>query len=318
MVFCGQCGLQLPPGTTQCPRCGASVDADVPAGEFHADDPTVASPAYTTRNPSNPSQPGLLPPTIPPAGGSQQKLVLGRDVPGYDYGTQASYEATNRVDAQNFATRAPNSLPSTPGIGSSYPGYGSPSGGNYPSQGASYPGFAPQGGFQQQSPGQYAQAQPPSNAKGRLVGLVLILIGLLFVLSAVVLFALQSNSVIGSTGGTGTPVATTAPTQQAQALIQEYYTDVNAHNYQAAYNLWKNNQQTFADFKSGYKNTFADTVSFGTISQQTDGTVQVTVTIKATERTSTGTQQSTYQGYYTVEPQSDGTWRIIGGNINRV
>ncbi len=318
MVFCGQCGLQLAPGNKICPRCGAAVESDIPIGDFHTDDPTVASPVYQVQNPS---QPGL-PPTAGPSTPPNPKLVLRSDNQGYDYGTQAAYDPTSRMDASNIANRAP--------------GYGMPSGGNYPPQaypdyrqsggayppvGASQSGFVPQAGtgYQQPYSEQRASTQS-SSSRGRSVGLVLILIGLLFVLAAVILFALQSNRVIGSSGGTSTPTTVSTPTitQQAQALIQEYYNDVNAQNYQAAYNLWKNSQQTYQDFADGYKNTLHDKITFGDPVVQSDGTVKVTVTVVATQKTSSGPQQTTYQGYYLVEQQNDNSWKIIGGNLVQV
>lgn len=152
------------------------------------------------------------------------------------------------------------------------------------------------------------------------MGLVLILIGLLFVLAAVVLFALQSNRVFGSNNDTSTPTAVTtpAPAQQAQAVVQAYYDNVNAHNYQTAYNLWKDNQQSFADFTNGYQNTLSDNITFGDPVVQSDGTVKVTVTVIATEKTASGSQQTTYQGYYLVAKQNDNTWKIVGANLARV
>jgi len=57
---------------------------------------------------------------------NQQKLIL-RSGPTSDYGTQAAYGPTSRVDAQqNYATHAPQT------------GYPTQSGGSYPTQGA-YP-----------------------------------------------------------------------------------------------------------------------------------------------------------------------------------
>jgi len=309
MVFCGQCGLQLAPGNKVCPRCGAAVESDVPVGDFHTDDPTVASPAYQVRNPSQPGLPPAAGPSTPP----NPKLVLRPDNQGYDYSTQAAYDPTSRINAASGGNYPPQA----------YPDYRQ-SGGAYPPMGASYPGLAPQGGtgYQQPFSGQYAPAQP-SSSRGRSVGLVLILIGLLFVLAAVILFALQSNRVFGSNNDISTPTTaatSTTPTaaQQGQGLIQEYYNDVNAQNYQAAYNLWKNSQQTFQDFKNGYKNTLHDTITFGDPVVQSDGTVKVTVTVVATQKTASGTQHTTYQGYYLVEQQSDNSWKIIGGKLVQV
>lgn len=215
MIFCGQCGLQLATGSTRCPRCGATIEegAAATSGEFHGDDPTVATPSLTSRNPMpTQSQPNQAPLILRPSG-------AGIPINTNSHPSQGTYnyDATSMMEQQ-----------SPPMLGSSYPGYpaqhtnatGYPSsGGNYPTQnpgnyaqqqnmypdygtqgagayGAnpSYPSYAnmpPQMGYpnrQQQEDEHAARA-----ARGRTTGLVLVLCGLLFILGAVVLFATQSH-----------------------------------------------------------------------------------------------------------------------------
>ncbi len=111
---------------------------------------------------------------------------------------------------------------------------------------------------------------------------------------------------------TSTPVPTPTPEQQAQSVIENYYTAINNKNYQAAYNLWVNYQGSYQSFVNGFANSAHDDYQFGTIMQQSDGTVQVPITLTAT---STSSQQTTYQGYYIVAQQPDGTWKIVSASM---
>src|SRR5437667_6762978 len=116
MIFCGQCGLQLAPGTTRCQRCGAMVEeTNASATEMHPDDATIASHSLTTRNPAGPSQ------VSPP-----QPLILRPGANSSDYGSQMAYDATNRVEAPNYGTQ----IPQNPNMGSTYAS-------NYPQQSGS-------------------------------------------------------------------------------------------------------------------------------------------------------------------------------------
>ncbi len=207
MIFCGQCGMQLAPGSTRCPRCGAAVDptdVGVKKEELHQDDPTVASPSLLVRN-----QP------LQPLPGNQPPLVLRPDG-GSTYDVQsAGYEATRRVEAPDYRTGYPTQQsagpvsyagyppqsgaypnPTTP---MAYPDYSQPlgSGGVYPTQGMSYSGLTPQmnTGYQQM-PGQYGQEQQKAsaNSKGRVAAMIIIMVGLLFILTAVILFVVQQTA----------------------------------------------------------------------------------------------------------------------------
>ncbi len=139
------------------------------------------------------------------------------------------------------------------------------------------------------------------------------------ILGGTAVVVLRQNGLLGN-GGTPTP-PTLSPTRQAQALIQQYYDDINKRDYHAAYNLWGTDPQhptpTYDQFASGYANTQHDDISFGTITPNADGTVTVDLTILATETTSTGTVKSTYQGSYIVG-QQNGAWKLLKGNFSKV
>jgi hypothetical protein len=173
------------------------------------------------------------------------------------------------------------------------------------------------------SPGGYAPTvgnqtlRVESNgAKGRAAALVIILLGLLLVLGAMVLFAVQQG-VLGFLAGQGSNGGLTAA-QQAQAVVQQYYDDINSQHYGAAYNLWKKTSQTptLQEFRNGYRDTVHDDITLNNVAVQDDGTVRVSVTVVATERVRVGvTRRSTYTGYYIVG-QQNGTWKIWQGRLN--
>jgi hypothetical protein len=331
MLFCGQCGLHLNTGDKQCSRCGTPVEPEVPIeDDVSQDTPTIASSSLL----------GQMQIPAEPAG-DPQKLILRpeQNAGNSSYGIQDANAATRRVQApeQGYGTATPGA-PSIPEMG--YPGdmptqfsqnrinyppaqdmraeY-PPGGGNYAAQGAPYANPAQQGmGY----PGQPARAA--TNARGRNVALILILLGLLLILSAMVLFILEHNNVLGgnTSGGTANTTVTVpgAPTaqQQAQALIQQYYTDINTKNFSAALMLWQKSQRPDpASFENGFKNTLHDNVTFNNALVQGDGTVKVSVTVNATEQATDGTSTtSTYTGYYVVGTQN-GTWQLLQGALSR-
>jgi ketosteroid isomerase-like protein len=181
------------------------------------------------------------------------------------------------------------------------------SGGNYQTYNQSFAGIPQQGQYD-------AQPQVPRRSnRGRITGLVLILLGLVLILGSVVLFMVQRHSGSGSTGSTGSQ---SSSIQQAQAVIQQYYDDINKHDYTSAYALWKNNQQSLTDFSKGFQNTLNDQLAVNQVTQQADGTVKFTVTVSATEKTASGSQQqSIYHGNYVLAQQTDNSWKIINGAL---
>jgi hypothetical protein len=286
MIFCGQCGFLLPPGAAVCPRCGAPTPYNRSAEATNADDATVVTHPEAYQDDATPHTP-----------------IMGSQAPA----TPAFHDTSD-------------------------PGHPSPPisyGGNYP-PGASYPGFAPPPGAG------YTTPATGSGGKGGPALKLAILIVLLLVLAILALFVVQPGRLQSFLGGhtvaTPTPQPTSAPStptaqpsrtpvltpvQEAQAVITQYYTDINNKDYHAAYNLWANYPQSYDTFAQGFAHTRHDDIGFGNSTQQSDGTVRVPIVITATSdaASATGTQQNQYQGYYIVGQQPDGSWKIITANI---
>jgi hypothetical protein len=111
-----------------------------------------------------------------------------------------------------------------------------------------------------------------------------------------------------------TPTPTPAAQQQAQLVIDHYYTAINNKDYQTAYNLWVNYPDSYQNFVNGFADTKHDDYQIGQVLPQSDGTVQVNLTLVATSNSS---QQTNYQGYYIVGQQSDGSWKITRGSLQQ-
>lgn len=314
MVFCGQCGLQIAPDATRCPRCGTPVDTNVAVEESYPDDATMTSLPYATYNTQNPQSP-----QGPYTPGNPQQLVLRPD----EYDEQgASEAATHRMNAPSYDQGVP------------YPGYGPQSGANYPAQTPQYADYSSPG--VNNIPGQYQpysnyqpyqQAPVTQRSKGRVASLIVILLGLLLILTAMTLFTLFHFGYIGGRTNTpsGTVTTSNTPTansseQQAQAVVSQYYTDVNNKDYGPAYDLWQDGSKptkTLDDMIQGYKNTLHDDLTVTGTTLLNDGTVKVVVTLQAQEQTTSGIQTSAYKGYYIVG-QQNGTWKIQSGVLNKV
>ena len=187
MVFCGKCGYQLTSGDTACPRCGTLIDPDLILEDSQADSPTIASSSILGADQTQPNTQGPVSPGTY-AQQAQEPFILG---PG-----GSNYGATEQM-ANQATTQAPNMAGQIPAR-TSYPGYVPQGAGNYPQQRASYPGFAQQGDpLYQTIQGQdgFSSAEVARNrARGRLVGLLLILLGLLLILGAMVLFLFTHNT----------------------------------------------------------------------------------------------------------------------------
>ena len=112
------------------------------------------------------------------------------------------------------------------------------------------------------------------------------------------------------------PSPQVSPSQSAQNTVQQYYDDLNAQNYQGAYNIWLNNQQTFSQWKQGFSSTYHDDLTIGNTVVNSDGSVQVNISLVSFESVSVGVEtHGNYQGYYIVQQQSDGSWKFTTANI---
>jgi hypothetical protein len=305
MAFCGQCGLQLPPGKTACPRCGTPTEPefDLVAEDPRANDPTLAA--------LSSYEPDYLRTVEAPVSPQQQKLVLRPDGNGHNFSTQAANDPTNMMSVQGHAgyqdypaydQRTPI-LPAHPNIDIAYPSY-------TPQTSQIDKGYQPVAGQYGSLPAQ-VQAR---KGKGRTLALLLILLGLLVILGALTVFVLKQNGLLGGNS--------MSPSQQAQAVITQYYNDINQQNYHSAYGLWAINSQhpaqPYDQFVAGYAHTRHDDITFDKITPLANGTVRVAITVLASEENTPGTvTQHTYKGDYTVG-QQNGVWKILNGNFRQI
>ncbi len=199
MVFCGKCGFQLTSGNITCPRCGTPIESELISDQSQPDSPTIAaSTGFRVNLPYSGSQETISPGRPM----EQQPLILGSHPNDYGIAEQMANDATNRMVSQNTAsgqepTRAV------------YPDYAPQNAANNPQQQASYPGYNTTTTSYQQQYGASLEETEKVRARGRVAGLLLILIGLLFILGAMVLFILTHNS----------SASTPSSLQQAQHVV---------------------------------------------------------------------------------------------------
>jgi serine/threonine protein kinase len=110
-------------------------------------------------------------------------------------------------------------------------------------------------------------------------------------------------------------IPTLIPTEQAKAVIQQYYADINSQDYQAAYALLSPNFQSslsYTTFSNGYAQDQRDDVTFDSITQNSDGSVTAVTTLHVLKRDST---TSTYSWTARVVQQPNGSWKIDSATI---
>jgi hypothetical protein len=114
---------------------------------------------------------------------------------------------------------------------------------------------------------------------------------------------------------TPSPTAVVLDTNTASALVQEYFDDINAKRYDAAYDLlsseWQQTQSR-QNFISGYQKTVQDTLTILNAVDQGDGTVKVNVTLQA--QNTDGTVN--YAGFYLVTIEN-GKLVLLRGNLKQ-
>jgi len=352
MVFCGQCGSPIAPGTTRCPSCGAISESPAEATAqdidetLHVDDPTIES--RTLGSALNSAYPMYPMHTTPPTYATQQnspytspeqhKLILHSNGT-YDYGAQGESEATSEMRPSMYGTYPPSpypaSAPSSPyntvAEQANYPQASFIStqvGPNYqsnPGPVSNYGNYnpTPQNYPQGQQPAQPIQSAPPVRRHRRVPVLLAVLLLLVIGIGGLIAYALHHAQLANNAGntGSGTAQATAAPvtpSDHAKAVVQQYYNDINNKNYHDAYYLWERNGsgQSYASFVQGYAHTVSDTLTISNI-VESGGTVRVDMNIVATEHNGNKTTQHTYGGYYVVG-QVNGTWKILRGYLVQV
>jgi hypothetical protein len=188
MVFCGKCGFQLTSGNITCPRCGTPIESELISDQSQPDSPTIAaSTSFSANLPYSGSQE-----TISPGRPiEQQPLILGSHPNDYGIAEQMANDATNRMVSQNYVTGQETNR-------AIYSDYGTLNAANYPQQRVSYPGSnTPTTSYPPQYGASLEEAEKV-RARGRVAGLLLILIGLLCILGAMILFIVTHNSSVST------------------------------------------------------------------------------------------------------------------------
>jgi|SRR5579884_2961723 len=317
MSFCGHCGYLLAPNTIKCPRCGTLVEAQANAEDASSDMPTILSQQGHTL--SQDDRDYRLNQSI-----SQQETAWMTN--NDDYATNRSNPTTDPYHPagafEQTATPHPPAEPFYPPQTPSYPSFPSGNNTNVPLQRGeiSYPGFttSPTTDYPQNS----YLAPPPTTNKRMPVALVLAIIAFILAATLTTVLLLAKPAILSPTPHhdtstpvvaiSPTPVATQTPEQQAQMVIEKYFSSINHKNYRQAYDLWAPPPSNYNDFANGFAHTSHDYIKLGTITQQSDGTVQVPIVITAL--TDSNTQQ-TFSGYYVVGQQPDGSWKITNAKI---
>ena len=122
---------------------------------------------------------------------------------------------------------------------------------------------------------------------------------------------------IGRTSDPAAPLVdpSASPSQQAQAVIQQFYTDINQGNYPGAYSLWGTSYQnsiTYCSFVQGFAHTKHDSVKFDSQEDLADGTIKVLYRVYATEDNLSGVQS--YHDIDLTGQNEYGMWKILKGS----
>lgn len=322
MVFCGQCGLLIPPDSTKCPRCGAPVDEN-PVGQQ----------APTANDINNETQVSMhaMPQHQPGQPGDAYSARTQQE--------QGGYETYSNNSAPTSAM--PSSTRPTPAYPAPPPHTSNPYNPIVPSP---YPYKQQQEGYPPPQSSPYYQPQPATNSprrgKGLLITLVILTVLLVFVIAGVLLagpgrlFPPTANNATATTvpqttpttadtataQPTDTPEATATPTPQttptptvtsaqAESVVYKYYNYINAQQYQQAYDTWAHINQTYDDFKNGFATTAKDTIQTISSSDDPQG-MKISLTLQAL---STDGQTTMYSGYYIV----DGSLKFVDGQMHK-
>ena len=108
--------------------------------------------------------------------------------------------------------------------------------------------------------------------------------------------------------------------KQAVSLLEQYYADINARNFNDAYNIWGSayhKSTSSYQFAKGFDYTRSVSIAINSegVTLLNDGTVKVPLTITSINTSGSGTMTHTYQGYYIVGIEN-GVWHLLSANIH--
>ena len=108
--------------------------------------------------------------------------------------------------------------------------------------------------------------------------------------------------------------------KQAVSLLEQYYADINARDFNDAYNIWGSayrKSTSSYQFAKGFDYTRSVSIAINSegVALLNDGTVKVPLTITSINTSGSGTVTHTYQGYYIVGIEN-GVWHLLSANIH--
>lgn len=354
MLFCGQCGLQLAPGSTTCPRCGTATQPGLPQDNQYLDDPTIASnPRLPLHLPATPlDNPHAEDPTI----ASDPRLPLHpQQTPFPQTPSQPPY-VSGPGSSNPYSI---GQVPSTPPRGASYPGFpGYPNNPSYPGNvppagidnstqqmqdtrfpapGSVYyppstPGYAPFASGAAPAP----PSQEPPPARRRKGGLFIFLLVLLIIIASVsALIYVKPSWLFGNSGiaqttpttvtatatATSTATATATPTATATSgptAVQQAQTTVQTYYTDINNKDYQGAYNLWLNYpqtEPQFASGFANTIQ-DTIT--ITGATQLpdsTVKVSVILVAQSTTGTTTYSGYYIVE-LFNGNWMFLKASLN--
>ncbi len=290
-LYCGECGALVGSQDRVCRRCGAPVE------------PTVGG----VSDPSLSDAPTMMG-TPPPAAYQPPQAYQVAQPAAYQPPTPPPYQVTPSPSGPPGS--GPGYAPQQP------PGWGASYSPNPANDSPTYTFSAPRPGvqappYQPPRPG----GPPPQQSRSKPLVIAIVLVALVLIIGGGVVLAHPFSSkpqgngstpgvtpgITQTTGPTVTPTPTEVALNQpnAEALVRQFYQDINMKNYDAAYALlsaeWQATQ-TLANFTTGYQNTLLDTLTIDNSAVNADGTVQVNIHLTAEETGGT----KNFAGYYTV------------------
>ncbi len=174
---------------------------------------------------------------------------------------------------------------------------------------------------QHQQPTAVSAGAKLKERRNRPLNTLLKVLPLIILIIAAIVVGLRVGGVFAFSSPQSTPTSTTtaptsaptpSPTDLAKQVVTQYYDDINQGNYRDAYNLLApdfQNSLPYSTFAKGYADTIRDTVTFNSISQNSDGSVSVSTTLNTYENTNTGPTYNTFQ-WNAKLIQINGAWRI--------
>ncbi len=108
--------------------------------------------------------------------------------------------------------------------------------------------------------------------------------------------------------------------KRAVSLLEQYYADINARDFNDAYNIWGSayhKSTSSYQFAKGfdYTKSVSITINSEGVTILNDGTVRVPLTITSVNTSGLGTVTHTYQGYYIIGIENE-VWHLLSANIH--